>query len=404
MPVIIQKFGGTSVSTPESREAAVARILEARQQGFDVVVVVSAMGRAGEPYATDTLINLVNGTGQSFDKRDLDLVMACGEIISAGVFVATLRKRVAKVAILTGWQAGILTDGKYGDARIIDVRPERVRRLLADGYIVVVAGFQGMSDQGEITTLGRGGSDTTAAAMGVAMEAEGVEIYTDVDGIMTADPRLVPEAKVLSVMDYSEVLQMAYEGAKVLHSRAVEMAMQKNVQLIVKKTVGRHPGTKIVSTVLYEGRRQQPVIGVAHTVNVTQIAIQPEKGIPGLDSRIFSALAKAGVSVDLINVSPETKLFAVKEEDVPLVQAALSGFPVRLRQRQGCAKVSVVGIGMRGVPGVMARVTEALADAEIEILQTSDSHLTITCLIDQVNLTKAVNALHQAFDLSSLER
>lgn len=404
VPIIVQKFGGTSVSTPECREAAVARILEARQHGYQPVVVVSAMGRSGDPYATDTLINLVSSSGTGLEQRDLDMVMACGEIISAGVFVSLLRKRLGKVALLTGWQAGILTDERHGDARVIDVQPERIRRLMADGFLVVVAGFQGMSGQGEITTLGRGGSDTTAAAIGVALDADLVEIYTDVDGIMTADPRLVPEAKVLTVMDYSEVLQMAYEGAKVLHPRAVEMAMQKSVRLVVRRTEGTHPGTRIVNAVLYEGLRQQPVIGVAYRIDIAQITVHPEPGIPGLDARIFHALAEAGVSLDLINVSPDSKQFTVRDEDVALVQAVLGEFPVQIRQRQGCARVSVVGIGMRGVSGVMARVVQAMTEGGVEILQTSDSHLTITCLIDHSGLTRAINSLHRAFQLGNLER
>lgn len=404
MPIIVQKFGGTSVSTPECRAAAVARILEARQQGYQPVIVISAMGRNGDPYATDSLIDLVQGSGAGLEKRDLDMVMVCGEIIAAGVFVSLLRKKVARVAMLTGWQAGIVTDERHGDARITDVHPDRIRQLLADGYVVVVAGFQGMSQQGEITTLGRGGSDTTAAAMGVALGADLVEIYTDVDGIMTADPRLVPEAKVLPIMDYSEVLQMAYEGAKVLHPRAVEMAMQKSVPLVVRKTAGSLPGTKIVNAVLYEGLRQQPVVGVAYRLNITQIELHPEQGIPGLGARTFRSLAEAGVSLDLINVSPETILFTVKDEDAMRVRKALNDFPVKISERPGCARVSVVGIGMRGVSGVMARVVQALAGADVEILQTSDSHLTITCLINQSSLTKAVNSLHQAFQLGSLGR
>ncbi|MGI6357491.1 MAG: aspartate kinase [Bacillota bacterium] len=401
MPVIVQKFGGTSVSTPESREAAVARVVQARQQGFQPVVVVSAMGRNGDPYATDTLIGLGRN---NLEGRELDLIMACGEIIASAVFVSTLRQHIPRVAMLTGWQAGILTDGRHGDARIVDVQADRVSSLLSEGYSVVVAGFQGMSLRGEITTLGRGGSDTTAAAMGVALSAAAVEIYTDVDGIMTADPRLVPEARVLPLMDYSEVLQMAYEGAKVLHPRAVEMAMQKNIPLLVKRTAGNHPGTRVVSTVLYEGQRRQPVVGIAYQPNITQFQVLPEASMPSMDADFFDRLAEAGISVDLINVSPDRKLFTVRDEQAEAVQQLLKQVPVRAQARNGCATVSVIGIGMRGVHGVMARVVRALVSAGVEILQTSDSHLSITCLISQSGLTKAANALHQSFDLASLER
>ncbi len=400
MPVIVQKFGGTSVSTPESREAAVARVVSARQQGFQPVVVISAMGRHGDPYATDTLIELGK---DSLEKRELDLIMVCGEIVASAVFVTAMRQHIPQVALLTGWQAGILTDDRHGDARIVDVQADRVSSLLSKGYSVVVAGFQGMNKLGEITTLGRGGSDTTAAAMGVALSAAAVEIYTDVDGIMTADPRLVPDARVLSLMDYSEVLQMAYEGAKVLHPRAVEMAMQKNIPLLVKRTTGNHPGTRVVNTVLYEGQRRQPVIGIAYQANITQFEVLPEASMSRHDADFFDSLVDAGIGVDLVHVSPERILFVVRDEDVRAVQELLKRVPVRTRVRSGCAKVSVIGIGMRGVHGVMARVVRALADAGIEIFQTSDSHLSITCLISHSGLTKAANALHRSFALASLE-
>lgn len=401
MPIIIQKFGGTAVSTAQKREVAVARVMQTYQQGNEVVVVVSAMGRQGDPYATDTLLGLVQDDA-CISARDLDLLISCGEIIAAGVFAAALRKHHAKIAVFTGYQAGIITDEMHGNARVIDVQPARMQRLLQDGHIVVVAGFQGISQQNEITTLGRGGSDTTAVALGIALNAETVEIYTDVPGIMTADPRIVSEAKVLTVVDYQEMLQMTYEGARVLNSRAVELAMHNNVRLVVKSPSSSAHGTLISSTTLYESRLQ-PVISVAHKNNLAQVMLYPEKKSSELDRWMFAALAEQGISVDLININPSCKMFAVLAADIERVQMALANCcSGELKIRAGCSKVSVVGVGMRGIPGVMATFTQALHAAAVEILQTSDSHMTISCLIDSKHLAEAVNALHTHFHLAAL--
>ncbi len=400
MPVLVQKFGGSSVSTRESRQTAIRRVLEARAQGYAVVVVVSAMGRRGAPYATDTLLDLISASGQ-LAERDVDLVLACGEIISAGVFLAELQQQ-CPAAMLTGPQAGILTDTVHGDARIVHVDPRRVKELLAAGQVVIVAGFQGVSPNGEITTLGRGGSDTSAVALGIALQASAVEIYTDVPGIMTADPKLVPEAQVLEAVDYQEMLQMAYEGAKVLHSRAVEMAMHNNLPLIVRSPEGKGPGTLITSASSYEARRSHPVVGVAHKVGLAQVGLQVDTKDPNLDCRLFAGLAEQKVSVDLINVSPKSKMFVVDAKHIGRVQDVLQRHSVTYEIRAGCCKVSVVGVGMRGVPGVMATLCRALHEAEVEILQTSDSHMTISCLIDEQQLGAAVRSLHRHFRLSKL--
>lgn len=400
MAIVVQKFGGTSVATSAMRERVVGKVLACQAQGHDVVVVVSAMGRLGEPYATDTLLSLVNQAGSSH-ARDRDLAMACGELVSCAVMASALRKAGLNPLPLSGWQAGIMTDNSFGDARITAVDPAYVQSLLKQGIVPVVAGFQGASCEGNITTLGRGGSDTTAAALGVALGAVNVEIYTDVEGIMTADPRLVPDAKVLNFLDYAEVFQMASQGSKVIHPRAVELAMQRNIPLVVKSTFSDAPGTTIANAVHYENRHGRPVTAVAHILKVARVSIATPSDDGSLEFDIFSRLAGAGVSVDLINVSPEVKRFIIAMEDVNKAHEALKTLPLAAEIRCGCAKVSIIGTGMRGVPGVMSRVVAALREAGVRILQSSDSHLTISVLIDQGDVESATKALHRHFGLNT---
>ncbi|HWJ03898.1 MAG TPA: aspartate kinase, partial [Verrucomicrobiae bacterium] len=245
--VLVQKFGGTSVASPEKRAQVAEKIIAAKEEGYSPVVVVSAIGRTGDPYATDTFLNLVKGIYSDVPKREIDILMSCGEVISGVVMVSTLIGLGHDAVLLTGAQAGILTTNNFGDARIVRIEPKAILENLAEGKVVVVTGFQGITENGEITTLGRGGSDTTASALGVALDAEAIDIYTDVEGIMTADPRIVDDAKILDVITYNEICQLAHQGAKVIHPRAVEIAMQKNIPLRVKSTFSDAPGTLVTN-------------------------------------------------------------------------------------------------------------------------------------------------------------
>ena len=404
MRIIVQKFGGTSVSTPGQREAAVNHVFDAISQGYRPVVVVSAMGRAGDPYATDTLLGLAEAVGPRTNPRELDLVAMCGEIISSVVMVNTLRARGIEACAFTGAQAGIFTDHNHTAAGIVRLNPSRIVQALEGGKVAVVAGFQGITEDGEVTTLGRGGSDTTAAALGVALRAEVIEIYTDVEGVKTADPRIVPEAKTIDQITYHEISQMAHEGAKVVHPTAVEIAMSKNIPLRVRSTFSTSPGTLISSAPREEAawpelHPTKVITGVTHMPGVAQIRVDTPSGDYAEELRIFTALADAGVSVDLINVSPERKSFIVKEDSADRARAVLADLGFQVVLKRGCAKVSVVGAGMRGVPGVMANVVKGLVKAGVRILQTSDSHLTISCLVEQADMEKAVRALHEQFGL-----
>lgn len=405
MRILVQKFGGTSVSTAENRRLATEKINRAIKDGFRPVVVVSAMGRNGQPYATDTLIGVARDPSTLLSRRELDLMMGCGEIISAVVMASTLQDAGIEAVVLTGGQAGILTDNQYGNARILKIDPSRIRQELAAGKIPVVCGFQGVTEQGDLTTLGRGGSDTTASALGAALQAETIEIYTDVDGIMTADPRLVPHAHILERISYAEVSQLAHQGAKVIHPRAVEFAMQKNIPLIVKSTFSDAPGTLITTTAQVEETCDTSVsdriaTGVTYVKNIAQVTVALEAGkATAASSVIFKLLAKNGINVDLINILPHQVLFTVQNEDAAETQQRLTETGYRLTTLGNCAKVSVVGGGMGDVPGVMASFVEALVSKEIPLLQTVDSQTSISALIDGQYMEIAVSALHSQFGL-----
>lgn len=407
MRLIVQKFGGSSLATSELRHHVAEHILGAKKEGQEPVVVVSAMGRKGAPYATDTLLEMLREMWPTPPARETDLVISCGEIISAAIMAAEIASRGAKAVALTGWQAGIITDGVFGQAEIIRIKKDRILRLIQDGNIVIVAGFQGISDDWEVNTLGRGGSDTSAVALGAALEAELVEIYSDVDSVMTADPRLVPEAKPIKNIGYQEVLQMAREGAKIIHPRAVDIALQYNLPLLLKKTGSYDKGTLVTHKKPLEDKsflsQVRLVNGITHLTGLAQVRIQaPVSGGRQLEE-ILGKLSAAGISIDLINLSPQEKMFTVPAVDSERVKLVLSGLGFDTAVSTGYAKVTVVGSGMRGIPGVMARVVSALNRAQTEIMQTSDSHMSISCLIPEENTKAAVLALHQEFGLNDPE-
>lgn len=400
MHVVVQKFGGTSVATREMRLRAAVHVESAVGDGNQVVVVVSAMGRKGDPYATDTLLGAPD-EASVVSARDLDLLMTCGEQISAVVFAGLLRSRGHDVTVLTGGQAGIITTHQFGNSRIVDINPSRVQEELALGRIVVVMGFQGITSEGEVTTLGRGGSDTTATALGVALDAEVIDIFTDVDGIMTADPRIVSDARRLHQVTYNEICNLAYQGAKVIHPRAVEIAMQKNIPIRVRSTMTTDPGTLVTSRAqVLESHHvsERPVTGITQAAHVTQIQLDGE----GIDkSSVFAAMAEHGISVDFISVGPTRVQYTVSDKDAELTVRVLQSLGQAPTVLPGCAKIAAVGAGIAGVPGIMAQIVEALEQEGVEILQSADSHTTIWCLIRSEHMERAVRALHGAFFLDN---
>jgi aspartate kinase len=405
MKILVQKFGGTSVATHERREMVVDKIESAVKKGFLPVVVVSAIGRSGDPYATDTLINLANSVGVNSNPREMDMLMSCGEIISCVILANTIKKRGYESIVLTGGQAGIITDENFGDAEVLRVEPQFIYDCIEKNMIPVIAGFQGKSEKGEITTLGRGGSDVTGAIMGEALSAEAVEIYTDVEGVMTADPRIVPDAVVMDTIYYNEVFQMAEYGAKVIHPRAVEVAMRSSIPLLIKNTMTDSVGTLITNCdknrrYRYD-KRDKLLTAIAHVSGRARVRVRFDGsgGEYESDNLLFNTIATEGISIDMINVNPDFKVFIIEEINIEKLEKVLVKFGYNYDLKTNCSKVTIIGNKMRGVPGVMAKAISALAKQNIEVLQTSDSHTTISCLVETVNANAAVNALHQEFEL-----
>lgn len=400
MHIIVQKFGGTSVATSESRNKVVQKIKNAVESGMMPVVVVSAMGRKGAPYATDTLIEFVSETAGGMSPHSYDMLLSCGEIISAVTMTTLLQKEGLKAQAFTGGQAGIITDNYHQKADLLCAKPEGLLAALEAGIIPVVAGFQGMTMEGNITTLGRGGSDTSAAMLGASLKAECIEIYTDVDGIMTADPNVCGKAKIIPAISYTEVFQMADSGAKVIHPRAVEYAMRAGIPLVIKNTFSEEKGTYILqnveSIIDREKQHTKVITSVAHRYHRTQFTIHHKAN--EVDD-LLGTIASAGISIDLINIFPNDKVFTIDQSDEKALKSLLEKQGYSYEILPDCAKVTAIGERMTGVPGVMARIVRALSKEHIEIYQTADSLTTIACLIKSEHVAKAIDVLHDEFHL-----
>lgn len=403
MRILVQKFGGTSLSTAQARTHVIRHIKQALAQEYKLVVVVSAMGRKGDPYATDTLLDLIRENGDALPAREKDMLLYCGEMISAASLCSMLNAEGIAASALNGAQAGIITSDDFGNAHILSIKPTRILELLQKGQVVVVTGFQGRTAEGDLTTLGRGGSDTSATALGVALKAEIVDIFTDVGGILTADPRIVEDAKRLDRVSYTEICNMAYNGAKVIHPRAVEVAMQASMPIRVRSTFMDDEGTLVANfdALSRESKevKDRYVTGIAQVANVTQIQIANKESRFDLHLNVFKAMAEQDISVDFINVNPSGVVYTVNDCENASAEAALTKLGCEPVMRSGCAKVSVIGGGIHGVPGVMARIVEALTEEDITILQSADSNATIWVLVQGQDMIKAVRALHRMFHL-----
>lgn len=400
MGIIVQKYGGTSVRTASSREMIIENVKEMLEKDKKIVLVVSAIGRKGAPYATDTLIDFVNQIGIEANPRELDMIMACGETISTTVLANTLKAHGIDAVALMGFQAGILTSSDFNDANILNINPERILKFLDEKKVVVVAGFQGIDENGDITTLGRGGSDTTAAALGEALNAELIEIYTDVDGIMTADPRIVDNANVLPSVTYDEIYQMAVYGAKVVDHNAVAIARRSGKPLVIKNTFTSADGTVIASedtlkSMLLESKKLITAI-TSHT-KVVQVDIKIKQG--DISEKLLDQLEKAHIAMDMINFFEDRKIFTIDEKRKDDLISILNQLDVSYSFSEECAKLTVVGYKIHVVPGIIKRTVLALSKADIEILQSTDSNTTISFLVARDSAERAVKILHETFEL-----
>jgi aspartate kinase len=405
---VVMKFGGTSVADAERIKRAATRIVRAKEQGHPVVAVLSARGKT-----TDELVAMAEEVSQTPDPREMDMLLSTGERISCALCAMAINDLGHRAISLTGSQAGIVTDTSHTKARILDVRADRIRTALDEDLIVLVAGFQGVSTAYDVTTLGRGGSDTTAVALAAAIGAEVCEIYTDVAGVFSADPRIVPSARKLPVLSFEEMLEMSASGAGVLQLRSVEYARNHGVRIHCRSSFTEEPGTFVVGE---EETMERPLItAVTHSTDEARITLLGVPDHPGIAGRIFTALADANVNVDMIiQNEPETEgaqadmSFTVPRSDLRAARAALD--PVvsavgigSVAEDPTMGKVSVVGAGMKSHPGVAARVFSTLGDNGINIEMISTSPIKISCVVSGEAVATAVRALHEAFELGEAQ-
>jgi aspartate kinase len=405
MSLIVQKYGGTSVGDADKIKNVARRIARTKEAGNDVVVVVSAMGDT-----TDELIELAYKVTDQPSARELDVLLSTGEIVSSTLLAMALKAMGYEAISLSGAQAGIRTDAAHSRARILGIDPGRVVQEMKKGEIVIVAGFQGVSDDMDITTLGRGGSDTTAVALAASLGAEVCQIYTDVEGIYTADPRLVPEARRLTDIGYEEMLEMATYGARVMHPRAVEMGGLYNIPILVASSFNDNPGTLIHGGASMETTEvRNKVRGITHDLDVAKITVVGVPDRPGIAAAIFEPLAKAGISIDTIvqnasiqNITDLT--FTVTKGDLSRAMEVVKPIAQSIGARECVSdsklgKVSIIGTGMQNTPGYAAKMFSTLSEKGINIQLITTSEIRITCIIDEARVKEAVKALHKAFEL-----
>jgi aspartate kinase len=401
MSLMIQKYGGTSVGTPERIHNVAERIVRTRRTGKDLVVVVSAMGDA-----TDDLFALASKVSPHHHPRELDMLLTAGERISMALVAMAVSDRGCEAVSFTGSQSGIVTDASHTRAKIVEIRGDRIREELARGRVVIVAGFQGVSPMREVTTLGRGGSDTTAVALGAALGAEECEIYTDVDGVYTADPRVVPEARKLPQLSYDEMLELASLGARVMHNRSVEIGRRFGVPIHVRSSFNWNEGSRIVKSNPME---QVIIRGIAHDADIAKVALQGVPDQPGIAAEIFRAVGGSGVSVKMIVQAGgaggrNDVTFAVGSHDVRTVLPLVEELRHKIGARSflydpDVAMISVVGEGLATSPGTAGQIFEALAQTGVNIDLISTSSITITCVVRQEDVERGVRSLHEALHL-----
>jgi len=404
--ILVQKYGGTSLGDAAKIKSVAQRVAHSRDAGNEIAVVVSAMGKT-----TDALIALADSVSSGPEPREMDLLLSTGEVVSSTLMAMALREIGVPSISMGGAQAGIRTDAAHGRASIVHLDPARVRHEMDGGAVVIIAGFQGVNEEMDVTTLGRGGSDTTGVALAIALEADRCEIYTDVDGIYTADPRVVPNARKLAEIGYEEMLELATYGAK-MHPRSIELAAWYTLPVLVASSTANVPGTLIHDTTSNGGDAMEvrnKVRGVTYHRDVARVTIRGVMDSPGISARVFEPLTDAGISVDTIvqNASTErlTDLsFTVERRDVKQALEVTRRIAADIGAADCVAddhlgNVSIVGTGMQNAPGFASRMFRALADAAINIEMITTSQIRITCLVDESQVDEAVRVLHDAFEV-----
>ncbi|MDR3330769.1 MAG: aspartate kinase [Endomicrobium sp.] len=407
MALVVMKFGGSSVADADKMKLVAGKIIAKKNAGNKVVAVISAPGDT-----TDNLLKMADKITANPPEREMDMLLATGEMISISLLAMAIYSMGEKVISMTGPQAGILSDINYTRARVKKINPKRIRIKLAKNNIVIVAGFQALNHKGDITTLGRGGSDLTAVALAAGLEADSCEIYSDVEGIYTTDPRVVKDAKKLDYLSYDEMLEMAGSGAQVLQSRSIEVAKKFGVEIHAKSTFSEKDGTVITSEEKIWGERMEALLvsGVAFDKNQVKFTIIDLPGVPGVAAKIFGSLAKIAINVDMIVQSAAVDKkndisFTVSKQEMKKVRMELdkivSGFKdVKVVYDEHVAKISIVGIGMKSNAGVAGKMFEILFKKNINIEMISTSEIKISCIVDELDMIKAVEALHKGFGLS----
>ncbi|MFS1512150.1 aspartate kinase [Chengkuizengella sp. SCS-71B] len=404
MSLVVMKFGGSSVGSAERIKKVAERIIEKKREGHQCVVVVSAMGDT-----TDELVDLCNQLTDHPPAREMDMLLSTGEQVSMSLLSMSIQHMGYRAISLTGWQSGMTTDCNHGNAKIVNIKPNRIYKALEEEKIVIIAGFQGLSEEGEISTLGRGGSDTTAVALAAAINADLCEIYTDVDGVYSTDPRIVRVAQKLDEISYEEMLELAQLGAAVLHPRAVEYAKNYNVPLVVRSSFSHREGTLVMEGNAVE--KSMVVRGIAYDKNVARISVLEVEDIPGILATVFGALADAGIDVDIIVQSGVRNgaadfSFSIANTDVEKAMVVMEELRSTVTFREvtyetDLVKVSIVGAGMVSNPGVAAKMFRVISQQEVSIKLVSTSEIKTSCVIDRDKLTEVILALHTAYGLDA---
>jgi aspartate kinase len=404
--IVVMKFGGTSVGSVEKIKKVAERAVKLKNEGSNVVITVSAMGDT-----TDDLIELASSISKNPPRREMDMLLSTGEQVSSSLLAIAINEKNSNAISLTGWQAGIFTDDTFSDAKILSVKNDRIFDEFKKGNIVIVAGFQGITNNMDITTLGRGGSDTTAVAIAAALNAKYCEIFTDVDGVFTTDPNIVTEAKKINVLSYDEMLELASSGAKVLHLRAVEFAKTHGVKIHVRSSFNNDEGTWVMDTEKINEKMEQAVVaGVSYDTNQVKVSVFGIPDKPGVAAQLFGELAKAHINIDMIVQNVGEKgiaaiSFTIKKEDLKAGEKAVKALQRDLGIKNieidtEIAKLSIVGAGMKSHPGVAAEMFSSLGNKGINIEMISTSPIIISCVIRKDRIFEAVKLLHEVFGLN----